>query len=454
MITTFRTTLSGLTAQPAAEKIIARSSSAADTTQTLTASGTVAAAADTDALSLLGQREVEGAKTFTALASALLSATCAGTVTIRGQGTKAEGRIIGTANMAEGDTLVAGLTGFTKTYTARYRAQSTAVCYATAGLTQGDYFDIALSGASAHRFWYDIDAAGTGAPADPGGGLTLIGIATGDTDAQVATKTEAVLEVVTNLTCSVSTNTVTIDYDLLGTMTVTDGPGDAVGTITAVHAGTADAANQVAIGATASDTMVNLRRAIRDGDTVIGDGTGEGSLYGTGTAAHTQFTISAISGTILTTQDLLACHRQIAWSFTQTGTGLSLGAPTGGVDGALLVTIAIGDTARTAAISLDDEALTSTLLPPLTTFVSDWMTVGGKNCTLYPAAENVTTPLTVSYDIATDTAHPIAGATSLTSLDNNRYAVTPAEMGIEKIRVSVTNPNAVAASVNFKMVTG
>lgn len=330
MITPFRTTTSGLTAQPSTEKLIIRSTSATDTSQTLTVSGTVSAAPDTEAFSLLGKREVEGAKTFTALVAALLSGTAAGTVTVRGQGTKGEGRIIFTENPVDGDTVSLGLAGFAQTYT----------------------FKDTLTGA----------------------------------------------------------------------------------------------ANEVKIGAAASDTAANLDKAINDSGT-------EGTHYGTGTAANA-FLSSTVSGTILTVTDRLACDRQLDWSFTQSGTALSLSTPIGGVDGALLVTVTAGDTARTGAISLDDEALVLGAVPPLTTFVSDWLRTGGKNCTLYLAAGSVASPLSVSYEIATDTGYPVAGATSLTGLDNNRYAATPEEAGIEYIRLSVTNPNAAPVSVNAKVVTG
>lgn len=454
MITAFKTAASGITSQPLTEKYIVRSTSASDTTQTFTASGTVSAVPDTDAVTLLGQREVEGAKVFTAFSATLLSAVAAGTVTVRGQGSKAAAPIIMSANPADGDTLIVGLTGFTRTYTYRAKAQSTLVCYATAGLTQGDYFDVALSGGSAHRFWYDIDAAGTGAPADPGGGLTSINTVTGYTDAEVAVQTEAVLEAITNLTCSVSTNTVTIDYDILGTMTVTDGPGDALGTITTVRAGTADAANQIAIGATAIDTAANARKAIRAGDAVIGDGTGAGSAFGTGTTEHAEMTVSAISNTILTAQDRLACSRQLAWSFSQTGTAHSLGTMAGGVDGPLLATVAIGETSKYEAFTLEDEGLTLSKLPPNIDHYSDWVLVSGKPATIYIDCENVTTPITASYQTTTDAAQVVvrAGQVSIANLDNNKQIINLTEIA-QYVRTRITSTNMTASSVNAKIVT-
>ena len=117
MITTFRTTTSGLTAQPSTEKLVVRSSSAADTTQTLTTSGTVSSAADTDTFTLIGQREVLGTKTFTALMSATLSAACAGTVSVLKTGTPAEGSIVVTTNPANNNTVTIAVGTFTQVYT-------------------------------------------------------------------------------------------------------------------------------------------------------------------------------------------------------------------------------------------------------------------------------------------------------------------------------------------------
>jgi len=71
---------------------------------------------------------------------------------------------------------------------------------------------------------------------------------------------------------------------------------------------------------------------------------------------------------------------------------------------------------------------------------------------IYLAASNVTTPMAVSYEVATNSNYPIAGQTALTPLDNNRYAVVPSEQCIEYIRLTIINTNAESASVNAKLV--
>ena len=330
MITTFRTTTSGLTAQPSTEKLVVRSSSAADTSHTLTASGTVASVADSDAFTLIGKREVLATKTFTALMSATLSASCVGTVSVLGVGTPAEGSIVVTTNPANNDTVTLGLTGFTQTYT----------------------FKTVLTGA----------------------------------------------------------------------------------------------ANEVFIGATEALTATNLKKAIND------EGT-EATHYGTGTVANAYCT-ATVSTATLTLLDKISCKRQLGWSLAQSAAGLTLTVPSGGIDGTTLATLVAGVTQKSGIIALDDEALALGLIPPLYTWTSDWIQVGGKTCTLYLACSNVTTGLTVTYQVATNTAYPVAGSTNLTALDNNRYAVSPAENGIEYLRATIVNSNSAAVSVNAKVVSG
>lgn len=447
MITPFASPANGSISASAftATTLYARSTNAADT-GTLTNSGLdESSVAESEALTLTGQREKAGTDEFTKFFAAALSAAQAGTVAVYKAGTAGSGTIILSAQPTTADTVTIGLTGFTQAYTFRARAQSTIVCNATAGLTQGDYFDIALSGGSARRFWYDIDAAGTGAPADPGGGLSEIDIVTGDTADQVATKTEAVIEAVTNLNSSVSTSTITIDYAILGTMTVTDGPGDALGTITAVQAGTTDAAYQVAIGATASETAENLRDAINDS---VGT---EGTDYGTSTAVNPYLT-ATVSGVIVTVTDRIACLRYLGWSFAKSGPDISVSAPVGGANGDLLATLTAGQTALYNTISLDDEALTLGLLPGLVNWTSAAVRVSGKRFSIYVAASDVTAAMVASYEFSTQTI-PTAwrsGITSIASLDNNSQIITPAEV-VEHVRLKINNTNAGAASVNAKV---
>ncbi len=206
----------------------------------------------------------------------------------------------------------------------------------------------------------------------------------------------------------------------------------------------------VLIGATASDTASNLRKAIRGGDAALNDGTGAGTLYGVDTSANLYLTVSAVSGQILTLEDRIGCARQLAYVITQTGTGLSLGVPTGGVSGTLLGTISAAGVRINSAIVLDDETVTAAQLPALTDWYSDWVRVGGKPCSIYLKSSNVATAMTCQYQVSTASDQSVFRTTSLTSLDNNELLVTPTEH-IEWLRLRVNNTNTSAASVNAKV---
>jgi hypothetical protein len=432
----------------ASSKVYFRSTEAADT-DNLTLSGlddTPAAASETNALA--GKVEVIGTTDWTKISAAILAAVQTGTVSVYTEGTKADGLCYLTGQPSDGDTVTLGLTGFTQTYTFRDKAQSTFVCVATADISQGEYFDITLSGGDAIRFWYDIDATGTGAPADPGGGLQEIDIATGDSASDVATATKAVIEAVEDLTSSVDTDTVTVDYDILGTLVVADGGDGVIGTITSVKAGTADAADQVAIGATTGDTATNLKKAIND------EGT-EGTHYGTDTAINAYLS-AAVDGAILTLTDKIGCNRYLGWACAKSGTNLSIANPTGGVDGTLLTSLTAGTTSAYNAFSLDDEDVDQNLMPALTDWTSDPIQVGGKRFSIHLKASDVTTAMVASYQYSTQASSLTVwnnGASSITSLDNNSQVITPTEV-VEWVRLRILNSNTAAASVNAKLVTG
>lgn len=105
-----------LTAQPSSEKIIFKSTSAADT-MNLSLTGLVAAVSTTDTAALVGKREVQTADTFTSLTAANLASAAAGNVRVYGQGTAAQGSIIVATLPANNDTLKIGIVGLEQTYT-------------------------------------------------------------------------------------------------------------------------------------------------------------------------------------------------------------------------------------------------------------------------------------------------------------------------------------------------
>jgi len=234
---------------------------------------------------------------------------------------KATGVLTLVANPTYGDTVTIGA----KTYVFRSLASSSFVCKAMADIGQGEYFDITFGGVI-HRFWYDLNAAGTGAPTDPGA-LHEIDIVTGDTASNVATATELVVDAVTNLTSSVSTNTVTVTHDAHGTLVVTDPVGDVLDTITEISAGLS-AVNHVLIGALATNSIDNLIAAVTAG-------AGAGSTYYTGTTANASATATIGTGDTMNVEALTGGYTlDIATTetFTDAGNVFAAATLTGGLN--------------------------------------------------------------------------------------------------------------------------
>lgn len=448
------------TNQPISEKVIIVSTSASDGSKNLVLQGTVSGSPDNETVTLgsEGRIEKESTKTFTALVSATLGSSAAGTVSIRGQGNAASGTVIVSTNPSPGDTWTIGLAGNTRAYRFVAKGQTTILCGDGSSITTGDYFDLVLSGGSTARFWYNKSGGG-GAPADPGGGLTAIAINNGDTASQVATATEAILEAVTNLTCTVNTATVTVNYDIWGTMTFTD--NNTGFTFTAVSPGYADTANDVTIGATVSDTAANLNKAINDTGT-------EGTHYGTGTTIN-EYLGSMVSGSIVTITDKIACDRYLGWTMTQSGTGLSLSAPTGGVNGTLLGSIGVGTTGIQDAISLDNEDLdaASANFPGTITPTFDAILVGGAPFRVYAARGETASAVVFkimgghSADYCTEeiltglTPPAEAGSPVIPVYEVKPAVATPAYSGFEYIKpVCTSNGNSSPIQLAAYVVSG
>jgi len=108
-----------------------------------------------------------------------------------------------------------------KTFAAGTAEKNTITAPATAGVTQGDFF-IHSTVARSIAVWLDIDAAGT----TPAGALFLattaqikVGIVTGDTASQVATKLRAALAGQTDITVTGATTAVIIENVVTGAAT-------------------------------------------------------------------------------------------------------------------------------------------------------------------------------------------------------------------------------------------
>ncbi len=332
---TFTSTTPLLASMTSVQKLIVRSSSAADTMNISTV-GLVSAVSTSETHALTGKREIRTTDVFSTLSQAILASAAAGTVTVRQLGTKGTASIIVSANPSNLDTVTIGLTGFTQVYT----------------------FKSVLASA----------------------------------------------------------------YDVL-------------------------------IGATAADTAENLRRCLWDGNAARSDGTGEGTLYGTGTAANPYLEPTGISGQQIAVADLLECSRLLAWSFAQSGTGLSLPSTlSGGTDGLLLSSLAPGDTASYNSFDLDDEALNLARLPALFTGKSDWMGVFARPIFEMRAA-NLASGVACSYEYSNDKTNYLVGGTAITDLDNNVQHIDPSEKWFSYVRLNVSaNANTTGSSINAKIL--
>jgi hypothetical protein len=142
--------------------------------------------------------------------------------------------------------------------------RTTILCLDTASVAQGNYFLIEDSDANKYQVWLDIDADGT-APAAIAGGYvqTICGIATGDTDAQVAVKVAAVLDALPGMTAAApATATLTVEDDALGV--VADAvDGDTGFTITTTVQGSEDTDGQIYIG---NNLVVNFHKTPAEAD--------------------------------------------------------------------------------------------------------------------------------------------------------------------------------------------
>lgn len=133
---------------------------------------------------------------------------------------------------------------------------------------------------------------------------------------------------------------------------------------------TTASAYDVTIGATATDTMLSLKRAIN------ADGTA-GVDYHAGTLAN-PFLSGAVAATVITVTDRLACNRQLDWSFTESGSNFALRAPKDGVDGTLLFSLSPTVDISADALTFSTEDHTTDTLPALMLAESVTVAVGGR----------------------------------------------------------------------------
>lgn len=410
MLRTFQVAANQLLAQPnpAGESLVVRSSNVGDTTQTLSLTGLISGMAVT-AVVLDQRREVQTSGALTSLLALKLSAVAVGDVTILGQGVKGDGRIIVNTLPSVGSTFSYGLTGYATAYTF--------VAALSTGPTVA--YEIRIGTSTTECAAHIFDAL------NADGGTVGTDFSTGTLahpQAEATAISGAIITTADKIACRRQLGWTTAKTYAPATVTAAIGPASAILDVTAVGGGTLE------VGMTLAGTGVTA------GTTILGQLTGTPGGVGT-------YTVSVSQTTASTTVSAVANF-------------LSLGVPIGGKDGNTVARLEAGELVRTGAILLDDEALVLAKLPPLTTFVSDWVQLSGRTTTLYLDAANVTTAIDATYEVATDLAFPRAGATAIADLDNNHQVINPAEQAVEWIRLTLANTNTSAAAVNAKLVFG
>ena len=266
---------------PSAATMILRSSSASDT-QVANLWGTEVGAGSASIVpnTLTGKLELE-TDDFDALTRVELASVAVGAITLRRHGTKAAGTLTVNSNPTDGQQLVIGLTGNTRTYTFKDGEKSTILCIAnTADVLDGKYFDIYENGTSKVRVWFNSTTGVAAAPATPGGGRLLeVSIAIGDANTVVATKLATAMDADAGFRASSGgTATVTAFVAAYIIDTTDIAAGTSGFTCTKVTDGP-NSANNVLIGKTLYLTALNLQYALN------ADGT-PGRHYGDSTAIN------------------------------------------------------------------------------------------------------------------------------------------------------------------------
>lgn len=166
--------------------------------------------------------------------------------------------------------------------------------------------------------------------------------------------------------------------DISGLTNPSDGTTVTIGLVGHTQAyrfkNTLAAAYDVKIGATLGDTMTNLKKAIN------ADGVA-GTNYYTGTLAN-PYLSAAVSTTVVTVTDRIACNRSLGWSFAQSASDFALRVPEGGVDGTLLFSFSPGVTESINKLTFSTEDHADTTLPALVIGTTAYITTNGSAPTI------------------------------------------------------------------------
>ena len=204
------------------------------------------------------------------------------------------------------------------------------------------------------------------------------------------------------------------------------------------------AANEILIGAAASDTSTNLRAAINGS-------AGAGTIYGTGTVANTQLAATG-STTTTTLTDLIPCLRSLAWNCSVTGTSQVIINPANGVNGTLLATLITSSLSAYNTLTFNTESVSTDTLPALVTPTSDSMTINSGTFTIEAIMAAATD---ISWKVQTSTDSGVTWrdcSTTPSVITSTLVRFTPTEHA-NNIRVVITaNANTAATKVNMKLI--
>jgi hypothetical protein len=412
---------------PTGEEVIVVSTDTGDAGAVITINGSLSSTADSEAVTLTsnGRIERETTSQFDALTALSSDTTLTGVLSLYGQGVAGVGDVTFTSIPTGALTLILGLVGYTQTYTYRSPCRETILCPAAANLettnVNASYIKITLNGVAKY-FWFS-NAAGPTIDPTPGGTGYAVVVTSADSAATVATALLASMATnLTNFASSLDTATITITGIALGAITISQDAG-ADFTLTAVEAGTADAANQIRTsydvdGSTATVTDVALWTQYA----INASGGTAGTHYGTGTAANAYASASASTGTTTLT-DRIACNRSLGWTLTAPASGATsrtlIGGANGDLLGSLITTDGVTSSIQSSQI-FDNADLADDTLLALWTGATDSVLVNGVPSTLRLAINNVTSIVTAKIQASDDdtTWYDLTGTTALTGTVN------------------------------------
>lgn len=402
-----------------------------------------------------------------------LSSANANTVTVRGQGTPAEGSITWTAAPTSGDTITIGRSdgGGPTTYTYRSPGRVTLTCPSggslVLGASPGSYVSVTLNGV-AHYFWFSNGTATDPAPGGTGHAVTFTG---GDSATTIRNSLKASMDA--NLTTFVKESSGVDQLILtaldLGAMTTAQDAGADFGFTTA-SSGTATAANQVRTGWDLDGLVMTPEIAAFYFVSTL-NGPIDGQRTSTGTTIHPTLAGRPDGTTTLVVQSLDESVSGFTWTLTETSAVISTVAIVDAADGPLIATIGAaqvdayndilfrqtplyyGGTAWTDE-DVDPIGGVARNLPAFVgTVTSDPVFCHGSNGVLLSMIASGSPAMVTAYEVGpSDTGPWSGGVATLPKIGSKRlYHVTIPEAAVQYIRFKITNPHAVAEAVHAQV---